>query len=230
MSEPLDFWVASRKLFSLFLRVTSWPFPVCGVFYKNNKFISPNIQADFLSPVFRKSNETAASKQSTPNIIRISLLVNSFRVMALVYVIYALMTIQGILFALYFTGKGYVIGMIWEIACVILRVWLYVFESATKWIFPPQRKNIRGEIALVTGAASGIGRLIALGLAAKGLSSARQMNITPWSGIMPMKRARPPDLNFSHFNFSTRNLNWSFIYLGIKSWQVFFGVDLNHLL
>lgn len=88
--------------------------------------------------------------------------------MALVYVLYALMTIQGILLALYFTGKGYVIGMIWEIACVILRVWLYVFESAMKWIFPPQRKNIRGEIALVTGAASGIGRLIALGLAAKG--------------------------------------------------------------
>lgn len=99
--------------------------------------------------------------------------------MALVYVLYALMTIQGIFFALYFTGKGYVIGMIWEIACVILRVWLYVFESAMKWIFPPQRKNIRGEIALVTGAASGIGRLIALGLAAKGLSSAHQMNITP---------------------------------------------------
>ncbi|PFX18055.1 epidermal retinol dehydrogenase 2-like [Stylophora pistillata] len=88
--------------------------------------------------------------------------------MALVYVLYALMIIQGILFALYFTGKGYVMSMIWEIAYIMVRVWLCVIESAMKWILPSQRKDIRGEIALVTGAASGIGRLIALGLAAKG--------------------------------------------------------------
>lgn len=94
--------------------------------------------------------------------------------MALVYVLYGLMIIQGILFALYFTGKGYVMSMMWEFACIILRVWLCVLESGLKWILPAQRKNIHGEIALVTGAASGIGRLIALRLAVKGLCSAVQ--------------------------------------------------------
>ena len=94
--------------------------------------------------------------------------------MALVYVLYGLMIIQGILFALYFTGKGYVMSMMWEFACIILRVWLCVLESGLKWILPAQRKNIHGEIALVTGAASGIGRLIALRLAFKGLCSAVQ--------------------------------------------------------
>jgi len=40
--------------------------------------------------------------------------------------------------------------------------------SGFKWILPSQRKSLRKDIALVTGAASGIGRLIALRLASKG--------------------------------------------------------------
>ena len=125
--------------------------------------------------------------------------------MALVYVLYALMIIQGILFALYFTGKGYVMSMIWEIAYVMLRVWLCVIESAMKWILPSQRKDIRGEIALVTGAASGIGRLIALGLAAKGLSSARTL---PHNSPTKQAYALQTYSTF-HFNFSNRNFDWS---------------------
>ena len=60
-------------------------------------------------------------------------------------------------------------SLMWEFASIIIRVLLHVFLSGLRWIFPPQRKSLLKDIALVTGAASGIGRLIALRLAAKGL-------------------------------------------------------------
>lgn len=82
--------------------------------------------------------------------------------------LYALMTFQGVILLLHFTGKGYIISLTLEVAHLFMRVLLHVFHSCLKWILPPQRKSIRGELALVTGAASGIGRLIALHLAEKG--------------------------------------------------------------
>ncbi|KAL9970363.1 hypothetical protein ACROYT_G022721 [Oculina patagonica] len=88
--------------------------------------------------------------------------------MVLVYVVYALVIFQAILFLLYFTGKGYIMSVMLEVAHITLRVLLHVFMSALRWILPSQRKNLRKDTALVTGAASGIGRLIALRLAAKG--------------------------------------------------------------
>lgn len=89
--------------------------------------------------------------------------------MVLVYVLYSLVIFQGILFLLYFTGKGYIMSLMWEFAFIIVRVFLHVSMSGFKWILPSQRKSLRKDIALVTGAASGIGRLIALRLASKGL-------------------------------------------------------------
>lgn len=88
--------------------------------------------------------------------------------MVLVYVLYSLVIFQGILFLLYFTGKGYIMSLMWEFAFIIVRVFLHVSMSGFKWILPSQRKSLRKDIALVTGAASGIGRLIALRLASKG--------------------------------------------------------------
>ena len=90
--------------------------------------------------------------------------------MVLVYVVYALVIFQGILLLLYLTGKGYIISMMLELAYITLRVFLHVFKSLLRWILPPQRKSLRDDTALVTGAASGIGRLIALRLADKGTS------------------------------------------------------------
>ena len=89
--------------------------------------------------------------------------------MVLVYVLYSLVIIQGILFLLYFTGKGYIMSLLWEFTTIIIRSLVYVFMSGLRWILPSQRKSLRNEIALVTGAASGIGRLMALRLASKGL-------------------------------------------------------------
>lgn len=88
--------------------------------------------------------------------------------MVLVYVLYSLVIIQAILFLLYFTGKGYIMSLMWEVTSIIIRALLHVFMSGFRWILPSQRKSLRKEIALVTGAASGIGRLMALRLASKG--------------------------------------------------------------
>lgn len=89
--------------------------------------------------------------------------------MVLVYVLYSLVIIQAILFLLYFTGKGYIMSLMWEVTSIIIRALLHVFMSGFRWILPSKRKSLRKEIALVTGAASGIGRLMALRLASKGL-------------------------------------------------------------
>ena len=98
--------------------------------------------------------------------------------MVLVYVLYSLVILQGILFLLYFTGKGYIMSLMWEIAFIILRVLLHVFMSGFRWILPSQRKSLRKDIALVTGAASGIGRLMALRLASKGLCRCLNFNLS----------------------------------------------------
>lgn len=89
--------------------------------------------------------------------------------MVLIYVLYSLVIFQGILFLLYFTGKGYIMSVMWEFTFIIIRASLHVCLSGFRWILPSQRKSLRKDIALVTGAASGIGRLIALRLASKGL-------------------------------------------------------------
>ena len=97
--------------------------------------------------------------------------------MVLVYVLYFLVIFQGILFLLYFTGKGYIMSLMWEIVSIAIRVLLHVSLSGLRWILPSQRKSFRHDIALVTGAASGIGRLIALSLAAKGLCNFFNLNL-----------------------------------------------------
>ena len=91
--------------------------------------------------------------------------------MVLVYIVYALVIFQGILFLLYLMGKGYIMSMMLELAYITLRVLVYVFMSTLRWILPSKRKSLQEDIALVTGAASGIGRLIALRLAVKGTRS-----------------------------------------------------------
>ena len=88
--------------------------------------------------------------------------------MSLVYLLYALVAFQGVILLLHFTGKGFIISLTLEVAIVSLRALLHVFQSFLKWILPPRRKNLQGELALVTGAASGIGRLISIRLAEKG--------------------------------------------------------------
>lgn len=88
--------------------------------------------------------------------------------MSLVYLLYALVAIQGVILLLHFTGKGFIISLTLEVAFVSLHALLHVFQSFLKWILPLRRKNLQGELALVTGAASGIGRLISIRLAEKG--------------------------------------------------------------
>ena len=68
---------------------------------------------------------------------------------------------------LHFTGKGYIISLIFELSFLFFRVLISFSQSAFKWVLP-SRKSLQGELALVTGAASGIGRLISLRLAEKG--------------------------------------------------------------
>lgn len=68
---------------------------------------------------------------------------------------------------LHFTGKGYIISLIFELTFLSFRVLISFSQSAFRWVLPP-RKSLHGELALVTGAASGIGRLISLRLAEKG--------------------------------------------------------------
>ena len=68
---------------------------------------------------------------------------------------------------LHFTGKGYIISLIFELGFLSFRVLISFTQSAFKWVLP-SRKSLLGELALVTGAASGIGRLISLRLAEKG--------------------------------------------------------------
>lgn len=88
--------------------------------------------------------------------------------MSLVYVVYTLMAFQGVILFLYFTGKSYIFSMILEVAFASLHLLFHVLLSGMKWILPSRKKNLKGEVALVTGAASGIGRLMSLRLAEKG--------------------------------------------------------------
>ena len=87
--------------------------------------------------------------------------------MSLVCLLYALVALQGFIVILHFTGKGYIISLIFELTFLSFRVLMSFSQSAFRWVLPP-RKSLHGELALVTGAASGIGRLISLRLAEKG--------------------------------------------------------------
>ena len=87
--------------------------------------------------------------------------------MSLVCLLYALVALQGFIVILHFTGKGYIISLIFELTFLSFRVLISFSQSAFRWVLPP-RKSLHAELALVTGAASGIGRLISLRLAEKG--------------------------------------------------------------
>lgn len=78
---------------------------------------------------------------------------------------YLILFIQAILFILYFAG-------LWDIVIfiqILFRILGHVFESAISYLLPANCKSLKGELALVTGAASGIGRLTALKLAKQGM-------------------------------------------------------------
>ncbi|XP_020300384.1 short-chain dehydrogenase/reductase family 16C member 6-like [Pseudomyrmex gracilis] len=55
-----------------------------------------------------------------------------------------------------------------EILLVILKILYYICESLYKVFIPMKKKNVAGEIVLITGAAQGIGKELALGYAALG--------------------------------------------------------------
>jgi hypothetical protein len=81
-----------------------------------------------------------------------------------IWILYLIIVLQAILFILYFTGMWDVVIFV-QILC---RVFGHVLESVISCLLPAKRKSLRGELALVTGAASGIGRLTALNLAKEG--------------------------------------------------------------
>ncbi|XP_031558477.1 17-beta-hydroxysteroid dehydrogenase 13-like [Actinia tenebrosa] len=81
-----------------------------------------------------------------------------------IWVLYLILFVQAVLFILYFTGM-------WDVVMffqVLLRVFLHVLWSFISCFLPAKRKSLRGQRALVTGAASGIGRLTAINLAKEG--------------------------------------------------------------
>ena len=88
--------------------------------------------------------------------------------MVLVYVLYGVIVFQCFLFILYFSGNWFRMSLLLEFTQLSFRVFLCIFKSMLRWILPKQRKSVRDDIALVTGAASGIGRLMAIDLAKKG--------------------------------------------------------------
>ena len=87
-----------------------------------------------------------------------------------VEILYVLLAIQIVLYFLYFSGNWFMIKLTLEFGQVCFRVLLCVIESSLKsvlpWCWP--RKDLQKELILITGAASGIGRLIAVKLARKG--------------------------------------------------------------
>lgn len=81
-----------------------------------------------------------------------------------IYFLYFILLVQAVLFILYFAG-------LWDVVIfvkILFNILGHVFQSAFSYVLPPQRKSLKGELALVTGAASGIGRLTALKLAKQG--------------------------------------------------------------
>lgn len=90
--------------------------------------------------------------------------------MSWVQIIYVVLAIQTLFFFLHFTGNWFIMKVVVEFGQVCFHIALCIVESSIKWICPWlwQRKNLKKELILITGAASGIGRLIALRLAKKG--------------------------------------------------------------
>lgn len=61
--------------------------------------------------------------------------------------------------------------IVWQTLCFIVKVLYYVAESIVLSLIPRKfrsRKNISGQVVLITGAGGGIGRILALGLAELG--------------------------------------------------------------
>ncbi|ODM93029.1 17-beta-hydroxysteroid dehydrogenase 13, partial [Orchesella cincta] len=67
-----------------------------------------------------------------------------------------------------------IISLVYSVISFLLELWVFIlfigqvyFEIIYKFLFPPEPKSLDDEIILITGAASGIGRQIALQIAAK---------------------------------------------------------------
>lgn len=130
-----------------------------------------------MSPVLRKnslvtctSRQVIIHKNIYCNRTGLIIIASTFTLvtnMSLVCLLYALVALQGFIVILHFAGKGYIISLIFELTFLSFRVLISFSQSAFRWVLPP-RKSLHGELALVTGAASGIGRLISLRLAEKG--------------------------------------------------------------
>ena len=90
--------------------------------------------------------------------------------MSWIEILYILLAIQTLLYFLYFSGNWFILQFTIEFGQVCFRVVLCLIESSIKSVFPwcSPRKDLRKELILITGAACGIGRLIALRLAKKG--------------------------------------------------------------
>ena len=61
--------------------------------------------------------------------------------------------------------------IIWETFSLFFKINYYILEAIISTVLPDKyrpKKNISGQIVLVTGAGGGIGRLLALGLANQG--------------------------------------------------------------
>ncbi len=52
--------------------------------------------------------------------------------------------------------------VLFDLALLLLEVYLSVFEALFRSVVPRRRRSLRGEVALVTGAGHGIGREFAL--------------------------------------------------------------------
>ncbi|CAL8099557.1 unnamed protein product [Orchesella dallaii] len=67
-----------------------------------------------------------------------------------------------------------VISLVYSVISFLLELWVFIlftgqvfFEILYKFLFPPELKSLDDEVILITGAASGIGRQVALQIAAK---------------------------------------------------------------
>ena len=87
-----------------------------------------------------------------------------YQMMEYVVLVYCLICLQATLFVLYYTGYWCVV----EFFFLLVKLQWIIFKSFVRKIIPSKRKSLKGEVALVTGGASGIGKLMSKLLAKKG--------------------------------------------------------------